>query len=113
VSNGSFDDPEQIYVPVTWGQIMELGSDGNTNCWKTEVIDSWQAFLNSECVWFHAWFEIRSAEKQRAFREFLDNYVIEQKKYGRLVRPSAKYTGPSARRPDEVPGWNPAWAQSG
>ena len=40
-------------------------------------------------------------------------HILEQKKYGRLVRPSAKYTGPFARRPDEVPGWNPAWAQSG
>jgi putative ABC transport system permease protein len=91
VSNGSFDDMEGAYVPFSWGQVLELGSDGNTNCWKTEVIDSWQAFLNSECVWFHAWFEIRTAEKQRAFREFLDNYVIEQKKHGRFPRPLNNY----------------------
>jgi citrate synthase len=37
-------------------------------------------------------------------------HILEQKRYGRLVRPSAKYTGPATRRPDEVPGWNPAWA---
>jgi putative ABC transport system permease protein len=91
VSNGSFTDMEGAYVPFSWGQILELGSDGNTNCWKTEVIDSWQAFLNSECVWFHAWFEIRSADKQRAFREFLDSYVLEQKKHGRFPRPLNNY----------------------
>src|SRR5215510_41485 len=91
VSNGSFTDMEGAYIPFSWGQVLELGSDGNTNCWKTEVIDSYQAFLNSECVWFHAWFEIRTAEKQRAFREFLDNYVIEQKKHGRFPRPLNNY----------------------
>jgi citrate synthase len=46
----------------------------------------------------------------RAVDAYFTSAVLEQKKYGRLVRPSANYTGPSARRPDEVPGWNPAWA---
>ena len=91
VSNGSFNDNEGAYVPFAWGPILELDSHGNTNCWKTEVIDNFQAFLNSECVWLAAWFEIRSAEKQRAFREFLDNYVIEQKAHGRFPRPLNNY----------------------
>jgi putative ABC transport system permease protein len=91
VSNGSFNQQEGAYIPFSWGQVLELGSAGNTNCWKTEIIDSWEAFLNSECVWFHAWFELSTAEKQRAFREFLDNYVIEQKKSGRFQRPLNNY----------------------
>jgi putative ABC transport system permease protein len=82
---------EDAYIPFNWGQVLELGSDGNTNCWKTETIDSYQAFLNSECVWFHGWFELRSADKARAFREFMDNYVIEQKKHGRFQRPLNNY----------------------
>jgi putative ABC transport system permease protein len=91
VSNGAFSDMEGAYIPFTWGQVLELGSDGNTNCWKTEDIDNFQAFLNSECVWFHAWFEIREPAKQRAFREHLDNYVTEQKKHGRFPRPLNNY----------------------
>ena len=91
VSNGSFNENEGAYVPVAWGPILELGSHGNTNCWKTEVIDNFQSFLNSECVWLADWFEIRSPEKQRAFREFLDNYVIEQKTHGRFPRPLNNY----------------------
>jgi putative ABC transport system permease protein len=91
VSNGSFTDMEGAYIPFAWGPVLELGSDGNTNCWKTELIDSYQAFLNSECIWFHGWFELRSAEKQRQFREFLDNYVTEQKKFGRFPRPLNNY----------------------
>jgi citrate synthase len=37
-------------------------------------------------------------------------HILEQKRTGRLVRPSAKYAGPGQRRPDEVPGWNADWA---
>ena len=91
VSNGSFTDMEGAYIPFSWGQVLEIDSDGNTNCWKTEVVDSFAAFLNSECVWFHAWVELRTAAKQREYREFLDNYVIDQKKYGRFQRPLNNY----------------------
>jgi len=91
VSNGSFEDMEGAYIPFAWGPVLELGSHGNTNCWKTEVINSFQDFLNSECIWFHAWFELRTADKQRAFKEFLDNYVLEQKKHGRFPRPLNNY----------------------
>ena len=91
VSNGSFQEMEGAYVPFAWGPILELGSHGNTNCWKTEVINNFQDFLNSECIWFHGWFELRSAEKQRAFRAFLDTYVLDQKKHGRFPRPLNNY----------------------
>lgn len=91
VSNGSFDDPEQIYVPFAWGPIMELGSDGNTNCWKTEEIKSFQDFLNSECIWFESWVELRTPAKVAAYRKFLDDYVIDQKSKGRFPRPLNNY----------------------
>ena len=33
-------------------------------------------------------------------------HIMEQKRTGRLVRPSAQYLGPGPRRPDDVEGWD-------
>ena len=33
--------------------------------------------------------------------------MLEQKRTGRLIRPSARYVGPAPRRPEDVPGWDP------
>ncbi len=87
LNNGSLDDPEDVFIPYSRGELLEVVSAGNTNCWKPEPINSFREFLNSECVWIQSWVELGSPAKVEAFKSFLDGYVAEQKKLGRFPRP--------------------------
>jgi putative ABC transport system permease protein len=85
----AYQDTEQIFIPFTRAVDGPMGASGNTNCWKAiddslPVID---AFLQSECVWNQFWAELETPEQVAAYKDYLDNYVREQKKIGRFERP--------------------------
>jgi putative ABC transport system permease protein len=87
LNNGTIANMEDIYFPFFWGQALELASSGNTNCWKSEEINSFREFANSECVWIQFWAEFSSNADRNRFQSWLDGYVTDQKKLGRMPRP--------------------------
>jgi putative ABC transport system permease protein len=87
LNNGAFQDPEDVFIPFAWGEALELAAIGNTNCWKSEQIESFRDFLNSECVWVQMWVDLPTADARERYQAFVDNYVRQQKTAGRLQRP--------------------------
>jgi putative ABC transport system permease protein len=85
----AFEDTEQIFIPMTRAIDGPMLPRGNTHCWapiddSLPVID---AFLQSECVWTQFWAELQTPEQVAAYKDYLDNYVRDQKEVGRFPRP--------------------------
>lgn len=87
LNNGAFEDPEDGYIPFGWGRQLEMPVYGNTNCWKSETQNSYEDFLNSECVWLQVWADLPTVADREKFQSFLDNYARSQKAAGRMQRP--------------------------
>ncbi len=87
LNNGSYDDPEDVFMPFSLIEEGEMDRAGNTNCWGSDEINSWEQFLASKCIWIQFWIEAVNEEQLAAFRDNLEAYVIDQKRTGRLPRP--------------------------
>ena len=87
VTNGAFDEAEEIFIPFNVAVEYELPRNGNTNCFKMPDGDGFEAFLNSECVWIQFWAELRNDTEKQDYMDFLNAYVEQQKELGRFPRP--------------------------
>jgi ABC-type lipoprotein export system ATPase subunit len=84
-SGGFFRGENQVYVPFTVAIAHEQHSNGSTTCDKDSGV-GWKGFLESECIWMTAWFELASASDRPALQSWLDAYAAEQRRGGRLER---------------------------
>jgi len=89
VTNGAFNDPENVFMPITQIAAMELPSWGNTNGWKFEEVNTYQQRLTSEVFWLQFWVELDSPQQETQYRDYLTNYLTEQGKLGRYTREEA------------------------
>lgn len=85
----AYEDTAQIFLPMNRAVELQMGPWGNTNCWKAmdEDLPPYEGFMKSECVWTQFWAELETPQKAAAYKDFLDNYVRDQKQIGRFERP--------------------------
>lgn len=86
LSQNPFANLERLFIPFEVGVNLQLRTTGNSDGWKN-CCNSIEEFLASESVWLQYWVELPKPEQQSAYRQFLENYVRDQKKIGRFERP--------------------------
>jgi len=87
VTNGAFNEAEEIFIPFNVAVEYQLPRNGNTNCWKPSEGSGFEAFLASECVWIQFWAELRDGQEKQDYMAFLNAYTEQQKALGRFPRP--------------------------
>jgi len=85
--NGGFQEVNDMFIPFSLTRGMEMPSNGSDWGWKSEEINSFDQWLNSESVWVQYFVELESARERDAYLAHLDAYVSEQKRLGRFERP--------------------------
>jgi putative ABC transport system permease protein len=86
-NGGSFNGEDDVFVPFATAVGAEQGSNGSTSCMADPARPGYQGFLESECIWLQFWFELGSAADRPKLQDWIDGYVREQKRLGRMKRP--------------------------
>lgn len=87
VNNGPFNETEELFMPFSLKEELELPNWGNNSCWKSPDGEGYAAFLRSECINTQMWVELPNAAAEAEYLDFLNNYVRSQKELGRFPRP--------------------------
>jgi putative ABC transport system permease protein len=86
VTQSFVQQPEGMYIPFNLVRPMEIRTNGNTDGWKSPPGPGFEGFLASETSWVQYWVEL-PRDKVQAYKDYVDAYVMEQKKTGRFPRP--------------------------
>ncbi len=79
--------PEQLWIPFSNAVSREYSNSGWNNCSGDGPGPGYAGWLKSECTWLQYWVELASAGDAAAYKDYLNAYVAEQKKLGRMPRP--------------------------
>ena len=82
--NNEFGDTDDVFLPIRINESWEKQQFGNTNCWGDAPINTFQDFLNSECVWVEYWAELTTPDQQAHYEAWLAGYIAEQQRLGRF-----------------------------
>ncbi len=76
---GDYAKPEQLFLPFSTSRELKLLRNGNMNCWSEHADPE---AVGAPCEWIQFWVELGSSEKVDAYRSYLVNYSLEQKRIG-------------------------------
>jgi putative ABC transport system permease protein len=85
--NGPFQEVNDMFIPFSLTRVLELNSAGSDWGWKSEDIESFEQWLNSESTWVQYFVELDSKSERDNYIDHLNAYVNDQKKLGRFERP--------------------------
>lgn len=86
-SNGDFGDEEGYYIPFATAVRHETPHSGSMNCnTRGERKPGYAGTLESECTWIQFWFEAATPGGRTDVQSYLDAYVAEQRRLGRMQR---------------------------
>ncbi|MBZ0115268.1 MAG: ABC transporter permease [Thermoanaerobaculia bacterium] len=87
VNAGAWEETEEVFIPLSLSPVLEARKgDGNTSCFAEADGDTWQAFLDSECVWVQFWAELTSPADLDQYQSMVEGYVASQRDLGRFPR---------------------------
>jgi putative ABC transport system permease protein len=87
MTGGALGAPEDIFMPFNFTPLMKLRTNGNSDGWKGGF-NTYEEFLQvAEQCWLQYWVELPDAKSAGAYKQYLDSYVMDQKRHGRFERP--------------------------
>ena len=85
--SGAFNAPEAGYIPFAWGvTLKQVPNAGSVDCTSRNPVNSYDDFLNADCMWLQLWVELPDAASRTQMQTLMDNYWSEQRKAGRFPR---------------------------
>ena len=84
--DGSYAEPEGVYLPLSTSQDIRMDHEGSTDCWSDGAGSSPPSHT-AKCVWLQFWVQLDSPARVAAYKQFLVNYSAQQKALGRFERP--------------------------
>lgn len=87
MTQDSFGDREDVYIPFSTSQDLKMGRNGSMDCWGSNQGED-ETRVNAPCAWIQYWVEIDDPGKIAAYRDYITNYSDQQRKAGRFERPT-------------------------
>ncbi|GLQ50214.1 ABC transporter permease [Dyella flava] len=93
-----FDDAPDFYLLLNRALDLKVDNSGRNSCRGAITYNSWDTYLQSNCVWLMPWVELDNPGDVERYRSFLQAYSADQQHAGRFG------WAPNVRLPN-VTGW--------